>query len=61
MYYEYLGPGSAPNTLRYKIVLKLYTLCSLSPGQTDDIVPFTFFNAITNQQLLNIKRYSAQL
>ncbi len=54
MYYEYLGPGSAPNTLRYKIVLKLYTLCSLSPGQTDDIVPFTFFNAITNQQLLNI-------
>ncbi|MBP6432399.1 MAG: PKD domain-containing protein [Ferruginibacter sp.] len=54
MYYEYLGPGSSPNTAQYKIVLKLYTECSLNPGQTDDIIPFTIFDAITNQRIANI-------
>ncbi len=54
MYYEYLGPGSAPNSSRYRITLKLYTECNLNPGQTDDIVPFTFFNAANNTQVFNI-------
>ena len=54
MYYEYIGPGVAANTSRYRITLKLYTECSLSPGQTEDIIPFTFFNAATNAQVYNI-------
>jgi gliding motility-associated-like protein len=54
MYYEYLGQGSNTNTARYRIVLKLYTECVLSPGQTDNVIPFTIFNALTNQQIANI-------
>jgi gliding motility-associated-like protein len=48
MYYEYLGPGAAPNTSSYRITLKLYTECILNPGQTDATVPFSVFNATTN-------------
>jgi gliding motility-associated-like protein len=29
MYYSYLGPGSTPNSARYKITLKIYTKCIL--------------------------------
>ncbi len=54
MYYEYLGPGSAPNTSRYRIILKLYSECDLNPGQIDASVPFTFFNPANNSQVLNI-------
>jgi gliding motility-associated-like protein len=54
MYYEYLGAGSAPNTLQYRIVLKTYTACTLSSGQFNPTVNFTIFNAGNNQQLYNI-------
>ncbi len=54
MYYEYLGPGSAANTSKYRITLKLYTECSLNPGQTDDAIPFTFFNPNGNAQIFNL-------
>jgi gliding motility-associated-like protein len=54
MYYEYLGPGTAPNTSQYKIVLKLYSKCELNEGQTDPEAPFTFFNAVNNSQFLNV-------
>jgi len=54
MYYEYLGPGAAPNTSQYRIILKLYTECILNPGQTDASVPFTFFNAVNNSFAFNI-------
>jgi gliding motility-associated-like protein len=49
MYYEYVGPGSAPNTARYNIVLKLYTNCFLNNGQFDLNINFSIFNAGTNQ------------
>ena len=54
MYYEYLGPGTAPNTSKYRITLKQYTECDLNPGQADNSAPFTFFNAATTAQVLNI-------
>ncbi len=54
MYYEYMGTGTAPNTTRYRVTLKLYTECVLNPGQTDAEVPFSFFNALTNQLIYNV-------
>lgn len=54
MYYEYLGPGATENTSKYKIVLKVYTECSLNPGQIDASVPFTIFSGGTFVQLYNI-------
>ncbi len=47
MYYEYLGPGSGPGRATYRIVLKLYTNCTLNNGQFDQSVNFTIFNAGT--------------
>jgi gliding motility-associated-like protein len=49
IYYEYVGPGSAANTLRYRIVLKLYTECQLNTGQFDQSVNFSFFDAGSGQ------------
>jgi gliding motility-associated-like protein len=48
--YEYLGPGvNNPSYIRYKISLYVYMRCGhLEPGQVDDIVNITFFNAGTN-------------
>ena len=54
MYYEYLGQGSSANTSRYRITLKVYTECELNPGQTDNVVPFTFFDAENSNQVFNI-------
>ncbi len=54
MYYEYMGPGSATNTSRYRVTLKLYTECNLNPGQTDPTVPFSFFGATSNNLIYNI-------
>lgn len=51
MYYEYLGPGGSPNTLKYRITLKLYTACVLTPGQFDASINFSVFNGGTNQLL----------
>jgi gliding motility-associated-like protein len=54
MFYEYLGPGSAPNSSSYRITLKLYTECVLNAGQTDATVPFTFFDGNTNAIVYNV-------
>jgi gliding motility-associated-like protein len=54
MYYEYLGPGSSANTLKYRIILKLYMRCDHTPEQLDPDVPFTIFNAANLAQVDNI-------
>ena len=54
MYYEYLGPGSAPNTNKYRITLKFYTACMLNTGQFDPTINFAVFDAGTHQQLFTI-------
>jgi gliding motility-associated-like protein len=54
MYYEYLGAGSAANTLQYRITLKLYTICSLNSGQFNPTINFSIFDGSTNQNIANI-------
>ncbi len=49
MYYEYLGAGSTANTLKYRITLKLYTICDLNSGQFNPTINFSIFDAATNQ------------
>lgn len=62
MYYEYLGPGSATNTLKYRITLKLYTICVLNEGQFDPTINFSVFDGNTNQSISSIPvTYSNQL
>jgi gliding motility-associated-like protein len=51
MFYEYLGPGSTPDKLRYRIVLKLYTNCALNPNQFDPAINFSFFDGGSSQFL----------
>ena len=48
MYYNYLGPGTAPNSARYKITLKIYTKCILdNPAQFCPTVIISTFNGKT--------------
>ena len=54
MYYEYMGPGSSPNLIKYRITLKLYTACVLSSGQFNATINFSVFDAINNQLLYSI-------
>lgn len=54
MYYEYVGPGSAANTNKYRITLKLYTACVLTQGQFDPTINFIFFDAGTHQQISSV-------
>ena len=54
MFYEYMGPGSAAGTNKYKITLKLYTACNLTSGQFDPTINFIFFDAGTRQQVASI-------
>jgi gliding motility-associated-like protein len=54
MYYEYLGAGSAANSLKYRVTLKLYTICILTPGQFNQTINFSFFNGATNQNLFDV-------
>lgn len=54
MYYEYIGPGSGSNTLRYRITLKLYTNCILTEGQFDPTINFSIFNNNTGQLYDNV-------
>jgi len=50
MYYRYLGPGSAPNSARYMITLKIYTKCILdNPAQFCPQVIISIFNAGNNE------------
>ncbi|MEO7444402.1 MAG: PKD domain-containing protein, partial [Ferruginibacter sp.] len=44
IYYEYVGPGSTANTLKYRITLKLYTACSLNEGQFNATINFSIFD-----------------
>jgi gliding motility-associated-like protein len=54
MYYEYLGDGAAANTLKYRITLKLYTICTLNSGQFNPTINFTIFDGLTNQNIANV-------
>lgn len=53
MYYEYLGAGSTANTLKYRVTLKLYTICLLNSGQFNPTINFSFFDGATNQSLFD--------
>ena len=48
MYYRYVGPGTAPNTARYIITLKLYTECILNTNQYCPEISISIFNASNN-------------
>jgi hypothetical protein len=48
--YSYLGSGTAPNTSRYLVELKLYLDCNSMSGQLDPSVNLTVFSKTTNQQ-----------
>lgn len=70
MFYEYLGQGSNPNRVRYRIVLKLYTNCQLNTSQFDRSINFTFFDGgsyqlisadpVTYQDSVNIQNCTIQ-
>ncbi|HET9056964.1 MAG TPA: PKD domain-containing protein [Chitinophagaceae bacterium] len=51
--YQYLGPGSASNTAKYKIILTLYLDCDATGNQIDETVNFSFFDAGSNALLKN--------
>jgi gliding motility-associated-like protein len=42
--YKYIGPGSAANTLRYKITLTVYMVCNPSAGQLTNPINITVFS-----------------
>jgi len=50
MYYAYLGVGSATNTSRYQVTLKLYIRCDANDNQKDPNEPFTVFRNSDNSQ-----------
>ena len=54
MYYEYLGAGTAANTLKYRITLKLYTICTLNPGQFNQTINFSIFDGATNGRIVDL-------
>ncbi len=49
VYYEYLGPGSSPNTVKYQITVKQYLDCRSTGQQIDQTVFLGIFNNATNQ------------
>ena len=49
IYYEYLGPGSSANTVKYKITVKQYLDCDSRGLQRDQEVFVGIFNNATNQ------------
>lgn len=52
--YQYLGPGSAANTLRYKITLTVYMTCDdLSAGQLNDVINLTIFRGTSSSVYAN--------
>lgn len=52
--YQYLGPGTAAGSLQYHVTLTVYMVCNPNTGQLSQSVPFTFFDAGTNQQVKNV-------
>lgn len=62
MYYEYIGAGTAANTSKYRITLKLYTECILGPNQFNPTINFSIYDLINGQLLSNIPvTYSDQV
>ncbi|MGE5107535.1 MAG: PKD domain-containing protein [Sphingobacteriales bacterium] len=52
--YQYVGPGSDPNTAKYIITLTEYMDCDASGGQIDDGINFSIFNASDNSYIKDI-------
>lgn len=51
LYYQYLGPGTAPNSSSYLLTLKLYIDCGQNQeGQLDERAALTIFSKSTNAQ-----------
>ncbi len=50
--YEYLGPGSLPNTSSYKITIRQYLDCGSIGPQIDDKATLGIFDAGTNQLVI---------
>jgi PKD repeat protein len=59
VYYKYLGQGSAANTSRYQVTLKLYIRCDATQQQLDASENFTIFTKSDNLQFGNV--YNAPL
>ena len=53
MYYQYLGPGSTPNKLKYAITLSFYTNCSLTNNQFNPTINISIYGAGSNQLVSN--------
>lgn len=52
LYYRYIGAGTAPNSSRYLVTLKLYIDCGQNdPGQLDTEVYLTVFGKPLNRQV----------
>ena len=46
--YEYLGPGSSPNTSSYRITVRQYLACNSTVGQVDKTINLGIFDASNN-------------
>jgi gliding motility-associated-like protein len=49
IYYEYLGPGTSPNTVKYQITVKQYLDCHSMGQQIDQTVYLGIFSNANNQ------------
>ena len=54
IYYEALGPGAAPNTMKYRITVKQYLDCGSTTNQIDARVYLGIFSNQNNQLIQNI-------
>lgn len=54
MSYIYLGPGTAPGTLKYQVTLKMYKDCNASGTPLDATVLFSVYNTASSILFLNI-------
>ncbi|MBA2498795.1 MAG: PKD domain-containing protein [Chitinophagaceae bacterium] len=53
--YKYLGAGSTSGSLKYEVTLTVYMECFPQPGQLNQEIDFTIFNAGSNIQYRNEK------
>ncbi len=53
LYYTYIGPGTAPNSYKYQITLKLYRDCNSTGAQLDDAAAISIYqwNSSSNPTL----------
>lgn len=60
--YEYLGPGTAANSSRYKITVRQYLDFNSTTGQIDAFVAIGIFNGLTNAtvQTVNVNLTSSE-